>query len=487
VNTPPPAASDPVPPDEARIARLERRAARERDARKAAEALLEHKARELYEANRSLQGLAGRLEALVDERTVALRAALERAEAATRAKSEFLATMSHEIRTPLNGVVGMIELLRGTRLDGEQRGYVETLLQSADTLFAIINDVLDFSRIEAGRLELERRPFSPLRLAQDVLALLRPQAEHKGLALMLWAGPLPERALGDPTRLQQVWLNLLSNAIKFTERGEVRLEVRAEPLDDGRWRLHGAVTDTGIGIGAAQLERLFEAFTQVDSSMARRFGGSGLGLAISSRLLELMDGTIRVDSRPGEGSRFGFDLRLEPARPEPDAPWDAPGGALGAADGAADGVAGATTDVAPGADGSSPAPSLSGLRVLLAEDNPVNQTLALATLAKMGVRATLARDGAEAVEAVRASTWDVVLMDMQMPGVDGLEATRRIRAAGDALAQPWIVALTANAFERDRQACLEAGMDDFVAKPFRQQTLRRALERAPRAADARAD
>jgi signal transduction histidine kinase/ActR/RegA family two-component response regulator len=465
-------APEPPEPPEARIAQLERRAARERDARKAAEELLEHKARELYEANRSLQGLAGRLEALVDERTLALRAALERAEAGTRAKSEFLATMSHEIRTPLNGVVGMIELLRGTRLDGEQRGYVDTLLQSADTLFAIINDVLDFSRIEAGRLELERRPFSPLRLAQDVLAMLRPQAEHKGLAMLLWAGPLPERLLGDPTRLQQVWLNLLSNAIKFTERGEVRLELRGERLDDGRWRLHGAVTDTGIGMNEAQRERLFEAFTQVDASMSRRYGGSGLGLAISSRLVALMDGSITVDSRPGEGSRFGFDLRLDAA-----------------AAASASGIAGAS-QVAPaapaapacGVDGpdAPQAPPPSTLRVLLAEDNPVNQMLALATLSKLGIEATLARDGAEAVDALRVAAYDVVLMDMQMPGVDGLEATRRIRAAGVAIAQPWIVALTANAFDRDREACLAAGMDDFVAKPFRQETLRQALERAPR-------
>ena len=463
-----PAGDTPEPP-EAHIARLEQRAARERDARKAAEALLEHKARELYEANRSLQALAGRLEALVDERTLALRAALERAEAGTRAKSEFLATMSHEIRTPLNGVVGMIELLRGTRLDCEQRGYVDTLLQSADTLFAIINDVLDFSRIEAGRLELERRPFSPLRLAQDVLAMLRPQADHKGLAMLLWAGPLPERLLGDPTRLQQVWLNLLSNAIKFTERGEVRLELRGDRLDDGRWRLHGAVTDTGIGMDDAQRERLFEAFTQVDSSMSRRYGGSGLGLAISSRLVALMDGTITVDSRPGEGSRFGFDMRLDAAAAE-----------------RASGVEGAShvAQVAPAAGVDAPdtpeAPPLSTLRVLLAEDNPVNQALALATLSKLGIEATLARDGAEAVDALRVAAYDVVLMDMQMPGVDGLEATRRIRAAGDALAQPWIVALTANAFDCDREAYLAAGMDDFVAKPFRQETLRGALERVPR-------
>ena len=439
-----------APPRDDEVARLLRRVERERDARKQAEQLLERKSAELYEANRALVAFNVRLESLVAERTAALRAALERAEAGTRAKSEFLATMSHEIRTPLNGVVGMIELLRSTRLDGEQRGYVDTLLQSADTLLAIIDDVLDFSRIEAGRLELERRAFSPLRLAQDVVALLRPQAEHKGLAMMLWAGPLPERVVGDPTRLQQVWLNLLSNAVKFTERGEVRLVVDAESLGERGWRLHGAVHDTGIGMSDAQRDRVFEAFSQADSSMSRRYGGSGLGLAICSRLVSLMDGSLSVDSRPGEGSRFGFSVRLDAGADEPaagSAPAPAPAAAIGA------------------------------LRVLLAEDNPVNQTLAIAVLGKLGVPVELARDGREALAAVRDGGYDVVLMDVQMPGMDGLEATRAIRAL-PGLRQPRIVALTANAFEQDRERCRDAGMDDFVAKPYRQDTLRAALERA---------
>ncbi|MEI7445839.1 MAG: response regulator [Burkholderiales bacterium] len=444
----------PVESPEARIARLERRLERERDARKEAERLLEDKSRELYDANRSLQAFADRLEGLVDERTVALREALGRAEAGTRAKSEFLATMSHEIRTPLNGVVGMVELLQSTALDDTQRGYVDTLLQSADTLLAIINDVLDFSRIEAGRLELERRAFSPLRLAQDVVALIAPQATQKGLPVRLHTGTLPGRVLGDPTRLQQVWLNLLSNAVKFTERGVVTLELAAEPSADGRWRLHGAVTDTGIGMTEAQCARLFEAFTQVDASMARRYGGSGLGLAISSRLIGLMDGRIDVRSRPGEGSRFGFELRLDP-------------------------VSDAQPIGPPAPVALSPAP-VRRLKVLLAEDNPINQQVALATLSRLGIEARLVRNGAEAVEAVRAERYDVVLMDMQMPGVDGVEATRRIREAGGTVGQPWIVAVTANAFEHDRERCLAAGMDDFVAKPFRSETLRRALDRAAR-------
>jgi two-component system, sensor histidine kinase len=433
---------------ELRIARLERRAERERVSRKAAEQLLEAKSAELYEANRSLKAFNERLESLVTQRTAALREALERAEAGTRAKSAFLATMSHEIRTPLNGVIGMIELLRGTRLDGEQRGYVETLLQSADTLLAIINDVLDFSRIEAGRLELEHRPFSPLRLAQDVIAMLRPQAEHKGLAMLLWSGALPERLAGDPTRLQQVWLNLLSNAIKFTDHGEVRFDLRAERLERGRWRLHGAVIDTGIGLTEAQRLRLFEAFSQADSSMSRRYGGSGLGLAICSRLVGLMDGALTVESTPGEGSRFGFSVCF-------DAIADAPPPA-----------------VEPAAV---PLAALGSLRVLLAEDNTVNQTLALSVLRKFGIDARLARDGREALDAVHEADFDVVLMDVQMPGMDGIEATQAIRALGDAVHQPRIIAVTANAFEQDRERCMQAGMDDFVAKPFRQDALRAAL------------
>ena len=433
---------------EARIARLQRRAERERAARKEAEQLLEGKSAELYEANRSLKAFNERLESQVEQRTAALREALERAEAGTRAKSAFLATMSHEIRTPLNGVIGMIELLQGTRLDGEQRGYVETLLQSADTLLAIINDVLDFSRIEAGRLELEHRPFSPLRLAQDVMAMLRPQAERKGLAMLLWSGALPERLAGDPTRLQQVWLNLLSNAVKFTDHGEVRFDLRAERLEGGRWRLHGGVTDTGIGLTDTQRLRLFEAFSQADSSMSRRYGGSGLGLAICSRLVAMMDGALTVESTPGEGSCFGFSVSFD-----------------------------ALADASPAAptQRETPAAALGTLRVLLAEDNPVNQALALSVLRRFGIDARLAQDGRQALEAVREAAYDVVLMDVQMPGMDGIEATRAIRALADAVHQPWIIAVTANAFEQDRERCMLAGMDDFVAKPFRQEALRAAL------------
>jgi len=397
-------------------------------------------------ANDRIAELTRRLEAEQSARIEA-EEALEKSVAGNRSKSEFLATMSHEIRTPLNGVIGMIELLRGTRLDNEQRSLLETLSQSSDTLLSILNEVLDFSKIEAGRLEIDSRPFSPLVVAQEIVALLRPQADQKGVAMLLWTGQLPGRLFGDPTRLQQIWLNLLSNAIKFTERGEIRFELFAEGTATGHVRLHGSVSDTGIGMSVDQQSRVFEAFTQAASVPG---GGAGLGLAISSRLARIMNGKITIESRPGEGSRFGFSMQLDSFNSKDDGNDQRPG----------------KTDV-----------PVAQLRVLLAEDNAVNQTLALAILAKFGIKAELARNGYEALQAVSVREFDVVLMDVQMPELDGLDATRAIRALPGSVAQPWIIALTANAFEQDRQLCLAAGMDDFVAKPFKQEALRDALMR----------
>jgi CheY-like chemotaxis protein/nitrogen-specific signal transduction histidine kinase len=397
-------------------------------------------------ANDRIAELTRRLEAEQSARIEA-EEALAKSVAGNRSKSEFLATMSHEIRTPLNGVIGMIELLRGTRLDNEQRSLLETLSQSSDTLLSILNEVLDFSKIEAGRLEIDSRPFSPLVVAQEIVALLRPQADQKGVAMLLWTGQLPGRLFGDPTRLQQIWLNLLSNAIKFTERGEIRFELFAERTATGHVRLHGSVSDTGIGMSVDQQSRVFEAFTQAASVPG---GGAGLGLAISSRLARIMNGKITIESRPGEGSRFGFSMQLDSFNSKDDGNDQRPG----------------KTDV-----------PVAQLRVLLAEDNAVNQTLALAILAKFGIKAELARNGYEALQAVSVREFDVVLMDVQMPELDGLDATRAIRALPGSVAQPWIIALTANAFEQDRQLCLAAGMDDFVAKPFKQEALRDALMR----------
>lgn len=402
----------------------------------------------------ALAHLARRLEA---ERTARMRAeaAREDAEAATRAKSEFVSAMSHEVRTPLNGVVGMIELLRATRLDREQRGYVETLHQSAEALLGIVNAVLDFSDIEAGRMRLDRRGFSPLRLIQDTVALMRAQAERKGLSLMLWTGPLPARLVGDPTHLQQVWMNLLANAIRFTEQGDVRIELHAQTESDGRVQLRSMVRDTGTGISRERQTRLRDALQRPSIAAAPSADGPGLGLAITARLVRLMGGVLDFESEPTVGSRFTFSVLT-----------DAP-----------------TSDVQTAPIEPVHAAPLEQLRVLVAEDNPVNQSLALTVLRKFGIQAQLAGNGDEALQAVRSTTFDVVLMDVQMPIMDGLEATRAIRALPADRAQPWIIAVTANAFEQDRKRCLEAGMDDFVSKPFRQEALRDALlhagQRAP--------
>lgn len=400
-------------------------------------------------ADTGLEALAHLARRLETERTARMRAeaAREDAEAATRAKSEFVSAMSHEVRTPLNGVVGMIELLRATRLDREQRGYVETLNQSAETLLGIVNAVLDFSDIEAGRMHLDRRGFSPLRLIQDTVALMRAQAERKGLSLMLWTGPLPARLVGDPTHLQQVWMNLMANAVRFTEQGDVRIELHAQTESDGRVRLRSMVRDTGTGISRERQNRLRDALQRPSIAAAPGADGPGLGLAITARLIRLMGGVLDFESEPAVGSRFTFSVVV-----------DMP-----------------TTDLQAAAAQPQDTTPLERLRVLVAEDNPVNQSLALTVLRKFGIQAQLAGNGDEALQAVRSTTFDVVLMDVQMPIMDGLEATRAIRALPADRPQPWIIAVTANAFEQDRKRCLEAGMDDFVSKPFRQEALRDAL------------
>lgn len=383
--------------------------------------------------------------------------ALLRAEAANQAKTRFLSTMSHEIRTPLNGVVGMIELLRATRLDREQTSYVDTLSQSAEALLTIVNAVIDLSAIDSGQLERERRMFSPLRLAQETLALVRPHAQAKGLKLLLWCNELPETLLGEPTRLQQVWMNLLSNAIKFTDRGEVRFDLQAglpeEHNGKRRVRLRGQVSDTGRGIEREHQARIVEAFNRSDITTPPGATGSGLGLSIASRLVRLMGGELTLESEPGVGSRFGFaveaELLVDHAQPDDHA--------------------------------KSEAIPIAHLRVLVAEDNQINQLLAMTVLAKFGIQARLARDGVEALDMAREETFDVILMDVQMPRMDGIDATRAIRAmSAEQTQRPWIIAVTANAFDQDRERCLAAGMNDFVSKPFRQEALRDALMQSAR-------
>ena len=377
------------------------------------------------------------------EANLRLDTAVEEARAGTRAKSEFLANMSHEIRTPMNGVIGLLSLLERTRLDEEQQELVGTMRYSGRTLLGIVNDVLDFSKIEAGRMELEQIGFQPRELAEEAVKIVRSAADGKPLEVRCEvAREVPETLVGDPVRLRQVLLNLLNNAVKFTSEGEVALRIRAERTGPGEVLARFHVQDTGLGMSRHQLELLFQPFTQADSSTTRRFGGTGLGLAICKELVEKMGGEISVQSAPGEGSTFSFTARL-----------------------ATTGLSGGFADAEQGDDPPLDARFFNAT-VLLVEDNPVNQTLARRMLDELGLRSDLAEDGLQALAAMRAKRYDLVLMDCQMPRMDGFQATREIRAMEDDRRSVPIIALTANAMAGDRARVLDAGMDDYLAKPY---------------------
>jgi signal transduction histidine kinase/DNA-binding response OmpR family regulator len=393
--------------------------------------------------------------------------ARDAAEAAVRARSEFLAVMSHEIRTPLNGVIGVAGLLAEMELGPAQRDYVRLILQSGDYLLELLNDILDFSRLEADRVQLEETDFDPGALLRGVVGAFEIQAYAKGLHLSeTIAETVPAAVSGDPARLRQILFNLIGNAVKFTDQGWISLTLAREPASNGDdtpivpppgVRLLFSVADSGIGIIPEAIGRMFQEFTQMDGSISRRFGGSGLGLAICRRLVELMGGTITVQSQPGAGSIFSFDVMLKTANTTPSAD--------------------AGTQPEP--------PPCAGLRVLVAEDNPTNRLVALRLLERLGHQADAVCNGAEAIAALTAAPYDLILMDVMMPEMDGLAATRHIRATEPPASRIAIVGLTAGSGTENIAACLDAGMNAVTSKPVTLARLRAAIAEGRAAMDHR--